>query len=77
MALQRVSSRAGGIKEQRGPPVLLQHGLFMVSLLNLFCCIYIQIGPKFEKKKKHNEIFEMALWPMGIKLDGGRIDIVV
>ncbi|KAE8008039.1 hypothetical protein FH972_004588 [Carpinus fangiana] len=30
LALQRVSSsRAGDMKEQRGPPVLLQHGLFM------------------------------------------------
>lgn len=31
MGLQRVSSRTGEIKEERGPPVLLQHGLFMAG----------------------------------------------
>ncbi|KAF5448210.1 hypothetical protein F2P56_028766 [Juglans regia] len=31
LALQRVSSRTGDIKEQRGPPVLLQHGLFLAG----------------------------------------------
>ncbi|KAJ4837477.1 sphingosine N-acyltransferase subunit lip1 [Turnera subulata] len=29
LALQRVSSSNGGLRMQRGPPVLLQHGLFM------------------------------------------------
>ncbi|XP_021668199.1 triacylglycerol lipase 1 isoform X2 [Hevea brasiliensis] len=31
LALQRVSSRNGNIRLQRGPPVLLQHGLFMAG----------------------------------------------
>ncbi|XP_050260187.1 triacylglycerol lipase 1 isoform X1 [Quercus robur] len=31
LALHRVSSRTGNISEQRGPPVLLQHGLFMAG----------------------------------------------
>ncbi|KAB1208451.1 Triacylglycerol lipase 1 [Morella rubra] len=31
LGLQRVSSRTGEIKEERGPPVLLQHGLFMAG----------------------------------------------
>lgn len=29
LAIQRVSSRAGDVTVQRGPPILLQHGLFM------------------------------------------------
>ncbi|CAN1802799.1 Triacylglycerol lipase 1 [Linum perenne] len=33
LALQRVSSRNGNISLNRGPPVLLQHGLFMVNFL--------------------------------------------
>ncbi|KAH7518045.1 hypothetical protein FEM48_Zijuj09G0128900 [Ziziphus jujuba var. spinosa] len=31
LGLQRVSSSAGSIREQRGPPVLLLHGLFMAG----------------------------------------------
>ncbi|KAF8406257.1 hypothetical protein HHK36_008342 [Tetracentron sinense] len=31
LALQRVSSRTGDVKVQPGPPVLLQHGLFMAG----------------------------------------------
>ncbi|KAF3435489.1 hypothetical protein FNV43_RR22578 [Rhamnella rubrinervis] len=31
LALQRVSSRTGNIRQQRGPPVLLLHGLFMAG----------------------------------------------
>jgi hypothetical protein len=33
VALQRLSSRNKDLGGQRGPPVLLQHGLFMVNLL--------------------------------------------
>lgn len=31
LGLQRVSSRSGDLRTQLGPPVLLQHGLFMVK----------------------------------------------
>uniref|UniRef100_A0A5B7C7H5 Lipase n=1 Tax=Davidia involucrata TaxID=16924 RepID=A0A5B7C7H5_DAVIN len=31
LGLQRVSSRIGNLRAQRGPPVLLQHGLFMAG----------------------------------------------
>uniref|UniRef100_A0A2N9H2M4 Partial AB-hydrolase lipase domain-containing protein n=1 Tax=Fagus sylvatica TaxID=28930 RepID=A0A2N9H2M4_FAGSY len=35
LALQRVSSSTGNISKQGGPPVLLQHGLFLVNSLSL------------------------------------------
>lgn len=39
LSVQRISGGRGGIRISSGPPVFLQHGLFMVNFLFfVFCC---------------------------------------